>query len=567
FLGSQHGVYYKFPTKEDYSVYELKDKAINLLAQVSAAQIDLSQFIKVADLSVSKIKGTQTLLFVPKNQRVSVFNVLGNEGVDGALLATTTIGNVSKYRYPIEATIFDNRLDYTYAPSNFRNVSALSKQFFLIENIENQVGVVWQDKNNSDLKLTWMGADFITHQALTLPNTRKEDLAAVTYDENGNIYYLTIQSGSGTPNEIARSATLYQVDSQGNQQNRKELTTTKSGLNIINFSSSNVASLQYLNGQLGLILARKMHKSSDGLNHQGAIAVIFDAKSLAMVKHLGQTSGHSLDNIVLTHNSQNEFLGVDLGDNFPRGINVHKFTEQQRRSRVVYTFKTKHGTQAKSPAGVSYPFYSEISQGTNYYKWSNDNNTYTELAGMVENDLGYGVLFAGEPFNNKAIDNSRVGKTLNDPRNIGMVLVRKDFEKASGSGNEVSDDLILTSGITEEGGLYTFGGSWAAQRNKGVVWLTNYKDKTQENATRVKVVAIDDDKMIILWEKWTDTAYINTYAMKVDSEGKALSDPLALGSMVRLNRTDDIFFKDKKIYVVMGNKNEKKLELVVFDLK
>ena len=73
----------------------------------------------------------------------------------------------------------------------------------------------------------------------------------------------------------------------------------------------------------------------------------------------------------------------DLGDNYPRGIHLHRFplTNAQGREsikhRVVYGFKTKHGTSARSPAGKTYDEYTEISGGGNtFYKWSNDNNVY-----------------------------------------------------------------------------------------------------------------------------------------------------------------------------------------------
>lgn len=66
------------------------------------------------------------------------------------------------------------------------------------------------------------------------------------------------------------------------------------------------------------MLARKMHPAADGLNHQGAIAFVVDSASLQLIQNFGQTSGHSLD-MMLTTTCNYQFLGVDLGDNFPRG--------------------------------------------------------------------------------------------------------------------------------------------------------------------------------------------------------------------------------------------------------
>merc|ERR1712032_925784 len=99
-----------------------------------------------------------------------------------------------------------------------------------------------------------------------------------------------------------------------------------------------------------------MHKAPDGLNHQGGIAVVLDAETLSVVKNNGQTSGHSFENS-LSVSESGEFVSVDLGDNFPRGVHLHKFDDNGMKSKVVYTFKTKHGTTNKSPAGKTYPRY------------------------------------------------------------------------------------------------------------------------------------------------------------------------------------------------------------------
>lgn len=50
---------------------------------------------------------------------------------------------------------------------------------------------------------------------------------------------------------------------------------------------------------IGMIVSRKMTRSNDGLNHQGAYAAIFDSTTLKMVKALGQTSSHSFSNSLI----------------------------------------------------------------------------------------------------------------------------------------------------------------------------------------------------------------------------------------------------------------------------
>src|SRR5262249_39910848 len=265
----------------------------------------------------------------------------------------------------------------------------------------------------------------------------------------------------------------------GTTLNTTSLDTTVNGLNMVEFFK--VASLKYLNGKIALMLGRIMTQTPDGLNHQGGIAVVFDAATLGVDANWGQTSGHSFDN-VLTSNTNGQFVAIDLGDNYPRGINLHKFNGASRYSRVISSFKTQHGTTALSPDGNTYPVYTEISGGgTTYYRWSNDNNTYTELGGVVQTALGYAVCFVGERSpDGRLIDNTRVGGYLNDPRNIGFIAIREDFQNATGSGLPnynnmiVTDDLVLTGGLVETNGFYSFGGAWTPQRNAGVVWLSSY---------------------------------------------------------------------------------------------
>lgn len=85
-----------------------------------------------------------------------------------------------------------------------------------------------------------------------------------------------------------------------------------------------------------------MTKSSDGLNHQGAYAAVLDATTLKVVKSFGQTSGHSFANSLITKQGGG-FMGMDLGDNYPRAINHWVFDSNSIEMKQVYSFKTEHG--------------------------------------------------------------------------------------------------------------------------------------------------------------------------------------------------------------------------------
>lgn len=312
-----------------------------------------------------------------------------------------------------------------------------------------------------------------------------------------------MQPGSGAPN-TPRHATLTKAGPTGAALATVALDTSNfgNGLNIAQFTGW-VATMKHLNGKVAVMIGRIMLQSGDGLNHQGGIALVYNGTTLALEKNWGQTSGHSWESF-LTSNANGQFLGIDLGDNYPRGIHLHKFTGTAKSSQVISSFKTAHGTTAQSPDGTTYPVYTAISGGgTSFYQWSNDNRTYTELGGVAQTASGYSVNFVGERSpGGRLLDNSRVGGALNDPRNVGFITVIENFQSASGSGSQVSDDLVVTSGLAETAGFYNFGGGWTPQRNAGVVWLTNYTTLAQ-NASRLKMTPRPDGNLTMLWELWT----------------------------------------------------------------
>ena len=308
--------------------------------------------------------------------------------------------------------------------------------------------------------------------------------------------------------------------------------------------------------QIAYILSRTMTRAGDGLNHQGAIAVVHGAETLALLKNHGQTSGHSFANRLGVAADQSGFLGVDLGDNYPRGIHLHRFDASSRASKVVYNFKTKHGTSATSPAGATYPPYPEISSATtSYYKWSNDNGVYTEITALLETDDAYLVLFAGE---RAPLDNSQVGSNINNPRNLGFIACSKDMSSSD----------TLSSGAEERGGFYGFNGNYFEQVNKGVVWLTSYGGANggvgsadlSENVSRIKAARVGTNKNVVMWEVWSVTGYLRTMTMVVDDVGRVKSAPAQTQYPVRLPPADEVYVAQGGVIVLYnGVANENRL--------
>lgn len=548
FLGSHHAVYYRFPYKALWVLYRLDGTGVTKVTTIVESEITPGQYTRIMGLGGSKVKGNETYFLAPATARVSNYPQLNNS-TEAAKLADTPLGSVLAYRYRIDGA----------PPDPTQNDSkGMTRQFFLLKQ-PNGPGVIWQDKQSLTIHLTRFSADLQQSSSIPLSMARPGRLLAACSDPNGNLYYLLAREKDDP--EILE---LVKTDPFGKLLARLVPDSSKAGFNIFSMRSE-AAELAWSNGQLAMMLMRTMHKSPDGLNHQGGIAAIFDAKNLQLLRNLGQTSGHSFDN-VLTVNNAGEFIGIDLGDNYPRGINLHRLSDKSRQSRVVYTFKTAHGRTPANPAGTVFPPYPEISTPEkNYYKWSNDNNTYSELGGIIETAQGYMVVFSGAPSpEGKVLDNSRLGTNNTDKRNIGLVIAVKDFHRIPATGNVVPDELLQSKGPSETGGFYAFNGTWREQRATGIIWLTKYAPENGPSAHNIKTTRLPDGTVLILWKTYQPEA---NWAMTVSPEGKQLIAPFRLPDQLPLNRRDAVMVDGKRIYIASGNRIDKRLELFVLQLK
>lgn len=552
FLGSHHTVFYRFPYKANWTLYQLTAGSVSPVTTITESEIVPDQYTRIMGLSASKVRGTATYFLAPAAVRVSNYTQL-NSTAESAVLADTPLGKLQLYRHRVNGI----------PPDPGRERVTLTRQFFLIKSTAGP-GVIWQDKKTLTIYLTRFTQDLHDSSSVTLAMTRPGRLLAACSDPDGNLYYLLAREKGD-----AELIELVKTDASGKLTARIVPDGSPKNLNLFSVDTRYAAAeLAWSKGQLCMMLMRTMHKSADGLNHQGGIAVIFDANDLHQIKNLGQTSGHSFDN-VLNVNSAGEFIGIDLGDNYPRGINLHRLGDKGKSSRVVYTFKTSHAGREMSPSGKIYPPYPEISTPEKtYYKWSNDNGTYTELGGLIETPHGYMVIFAGEPSpDGKVLDNSRVGGTTQDMRNIGLVVAVKNFYAIPSTGNVVSDQLLVSKGLTETGGFYTFGGAWSEQRSTGVVWLTHYTQEQGISARHIKTAALPNGTILILWQANHQNDQPTSWAMTVTPDGKQIQKPFKLPQKVELNRRDALMVDGNRMYIASGDREEKKLELFVLQLK
>ena len=367
-----------------------------------------------------------------------------------------------------------------------------------------------------------------------------------------------IQEAPGSRDEnTPLRGSMFKASAEGELVAESPIDCSRSAFNVWSFGRNGHANMRFSKGLLGLILPRTMYVSGDGLRHQAAIAVVFSAKTLQVSRMLGTTSSHSKGNI-LRANDKGEFLGLDLGDNYPRGLHLHKLTSSNKVSRVVFTYKTAHGTGPRNGS----PVYEEISEpGKTFYKWSNDNATYSELGGIIDGRKHYSIVFSTDQSpEGKVLDSSRAFRGCDDPRNLAMLRVIKGFHRAPG-GSVVSDSIMAglpKDNQVEEGGFFTFGGGWSNQRVTGVHWLTQYGPN--EAARAPQTALLEDDSILILWEK-TGAGGDSLQAMKIDQSGEVLEGPMQIDLPLRLNRRDGLMRLDDRIYLLATGGRELRTSL------
>jgi hypothetical protein len=560
FLASRHMVCIRFEEREDHVIQVLEDGTLKKLLEVERRRIERRDFTPLPEIEVSSLRRPVTLVVAPAEAFPAMrrFGPVA-EGVEGGVLLEDAEFRLTQLNFAVAGDVYDTATGFPHGPDSHANIYGRARRFFPVLHPERGLGVVWQDRRDFRVQVSWLGRNLREHRQHRLMNIGRQELVAATIDDEGRVYYFTVQAGKSVGN-VPRKASLFKASPDGKMLMQSDPDTSKRGLNIKGYDR-NSGSMAVSNGRLGLVFSRTMFNG-----HQGAIGLVFDCDDLRLIKHHGQTSGHSFDSC-LQADSAGNFLGMDLGDNYPRGLHLHRFNDNHRRSKVVFTFKTEH---ARRPTGrgLGSQRYRGISgPGMSFYRWSNDNCTYTELGGIAECEYGIAVVFAGEPApDGRAIDNHRSLGRHFDPRNIGMVVVRSDFEKVRGqNGKLVPPGLVRSAGISERGGFYDFGGKWKAQNNEGVIWLTDYTDKGTQNASRVKLATLPDESLLILWEVWTPREFVTTRMMRVDGTGRKLSDEIDLGRSVRLGRREDPVVDGWKVILVSGNGPECKLQVQVVE--
>ena len=144
------------------------------------------------------------------------------------------------------------------------------------------------------------------------------------------------------------------------------------------------------------------------------------------------------------------------------------------------------------------------------------------------------IIFSGEK---DSLNNSKATGTVNAPRNIGFVKVSSDLS------------IIKSKGITENGGYYSYAGTWTSQKNEGIKWLTNFTPNQSDedkwlHASRIKVAKLSNNLILIFYEVWASSGYIRTEYMGINPFGKQTIRKQKAEFPFRLTPTDIVEVSD-----------------------
>ena len=273
--------------------------------------------------------------------------------------------------------------------------------------------------------------------------------------------------------------------------------------------------------------------------HQWHISIGADATTGTLVLHRGHF-GHCWDHRLIFHGGK--FINTSLGDAGLRGIGVAEVVNGWHK--VAFAIKGGDATTV--------PFYQ---------------NVFTRLGDLVPGNSGYGLLFTTETTPTYTGGSSPVISA----RNVAFVHVRSDFQEATTNPDNQYDVAIVDTSTGNAGAqpfdvsIKDYWGATFAGRNKGLVWLTNYTNRSTENAERPHLVPLGDGRFIALWEKWTLTAYAGTWAAVIGEYGNILKAPMQISTTARMHRQDSPVRLGSKAAWITGESSPAKLVLHTLD--
>jgi hypothetical protein len=256
---------------------------------------------------------------------------------------------------------------------------------------------------------------------------------------------------------------------------------------------------------VAVYFARRMFQSDDGLNHQASYGFVLNKDTFARVdKGAGGSTSQGNTQMPYVSHSFNQFI-LPVNNGFV-------FVDQGDYYPRRFSFAKFQEGQATKKLNAF-----EFKEGETYQY------TFSQLGGLAETSGGY--LFAGTYEKNTVVSSNH-----NDSRNVFVLTLDNDL-------NSVSTPI----------------------------WITNYRDKNNDNAANPKIAALDNGRYLLMWELMGNTGYKSTYTVIIDNTGKLLTAVREMPG-VRLNRNDVLRYNSTNgnVYWAVDN-DDKNIDVFSFN--
>ena len=183
------------------------------------------------------------------------------------------------------------------------------------------------------------------------------------------------------------------------------------------------SSTAFNDGKIAISMSQNTPLDSNGVRHQFSRQIIIRAADGLVIDDFGATS-HSFDQRVVANTKGSGFMGLDLGDVYPRGIVLKQWTG-----------KALTGYQPKPNGGYDFGGKQWLKRNLNLFHIKGGqqtggvhyNQVMSRLGNVAVGNNGYPVLFATENSNN-------FQEVHNDSRNLVLVHVKDQVSEIGSDG-------------------------------------------------------------------------------------------------------------------------------------
>ena len=302
-------------------------------------------------------------------------------------------------------------------------------------------------------------------------------VGGVTCDSEGNLYVAYGCYDEKGKGEICTFA-IYKYDRAGKYLAKAEYYPDDLDWSTrLPFRAGNCA-MAFQGDLLICSYAREMYNG-----HQSNAVFCVDTDTMTENPLYDSYSSHSFNQSVLVPD-ENTVVFADHGDAYPRGFAINVVSDSGSKMNG-------HNNKGVLP----FRFYGET--GENY--------TNAFLTGIYNVNTGIALIGASAK--------EYSAKYEGAPRQLFMQVIDAD-----------SGECVL-AGDTRSNG------------DKGIVWLTNYTDGSTVGNTAA--VALDDSRLLVMWEKYRDNKFVNSYYSIVKSNGVVTTDSIPM-QHAHINGTEEL---------------------------